>query len=463
MSATAATARIANAGELAGRGMGELRQLALRVAGAGLAACDVGLATESAVAAQNRTVEIAGRAYPLAEDARVIVVGSGKATLAIAASLERRLGARVDAGAVVVRDGEDTIELERIEVLLADHPLPSERSIAGARRLAELAADARAGDLVLASFTGGSSALTSLPPPGVSGADKRRLHELLLSSGAPITEVNAVRKHVSALKGGRLAARIAPATLVNLTASDVAGDVLDAITDPTVQDGSTVADAVAILRDRELWDVLPDSVRDHLATPAAESPRLEREPHTVVLVTGRSACEAMVLEAERAGADARVVSTGLEGEARELGGMLAGMARAEPDGDSARTLPRVLVGCGGEATVALGGDGDFGAGGPNQEAALAAGLALADGVPIAACFLDTDGSDGGTAAAGAIVDGHTAGRATDAGLDLEAALASHRSGDALAELGDRVLTGPTQTNVNDLFVIAIGHGEGGSS
>ena len=209
--------------------------------------------------------------------------------------------------------------------------------------------------------------------------------------------------------------------------------------------------------------MLPDSVRDHLATPAAESPRLEREPHTVVLVTGRSACEAMVLEAERAGADARVVSTGLEGEARELGGMLAGMARAEPDGDSARTLPLVLVGCGGEATVALGGDGAFGAGGPNQEAALAAALALADGVPIAACFLDTDGSDGGTAAAGAIVDGHTAGRATGAGLDLEAALVSHRSGDALAELGDRVLTGPTQTNVNDLFVIAIGHGEGGSS
>jgi glycerate 2-kinase len=463
VSAAAATARIANAGELAERGMVELRELALRVAGAGLAACDVGLATEAAVSTSNGTIEVAGRPYPLDDGARVIVVGSGKATLAIAAALERRLGSRLDGGAVVVREGENTIELERIEVLVADHPLPSERSIAGARRLAELAAEARAGDLVLASFTGGSSALTSLPPRGVSGAEKRRLHELLLASGAPITEVNAVRKHVSALKGGRLAAMIAPATLINLTASDVAGDVLDAITDPTVQDGSTVDEAVAILRERELWEQLPASVRDHLAGPAAESPRLERAPHTVLLVTGRSACDAMAHEANAAGAEARLVSTGLEGEARDLGAMLAGLARTAGGNDGVRTAPRVLVGCGGEATVSLGPDGAFGAGGPNQEAALGAALALADGDAVAACFLDTDGSDGGTEAAGAIVDGHTAARAARADVDLEAALAGHRSGEVLAELGDQVLTGPTQTNVNDLFVIAIGHAKGESA
>ena len=185
MSAPAATALIANAGELAGRGMSELRELALRVAGAGLAACDVGLATEAAVRASNGSIEIAGRAYPLADDARVIVVGSGKATLAIAAALERRLGARLDGGAVVVRDGEDTSALERIEVLVADHPLPSERSIAGARRLAELAAGVRAGDLVLASFTGGSSALTSLPPPGVTGDEKRQLLAFMRTLTSP--------------------------------------------------------------------------------------------------------------------------------------------------------------------------------------------------------------------------------------------------------------------------------------
>ena len=155
---------IANAGELAGRGMGDLRALALRVGGAGLAACDVGRATEDAVRRRRAASEIGGRAYPLADDARVIVVGSGKATLAIAAALERRLGARLDGGAVVVRDGEDTIALERIEVLVADHPLPSERSIAAPGGSPSSPPALRAGDLVLASFTGGSSALTSLPP-----------------------------------------------------------------------------------------------------------------------------------------------------------------------------------------------------------------------------------------------------------------------------------------------------------
>ena len=460
MSPATATARIANASVLAAEGMTELRRLALRVASAGLAACDVGRATEAAVRPLEGGVEIDGHAYPLAGDARVVVVGSGKATLAIAAALEHLLGARLDGGAVAVREGEDTIALERVEVLVADHPLPSDRSIAAARRLAELASGMGAGDLVLASFTGGSSALTSLPPSGVTGEDKRRLHELLLASGAPITQVNAVRKHVSGLKGGRLAALIAPATLVNLTASDVAGDVLDAITDPTVQDRSTVAEAVAILRERGLWSELSQSVRRHLSSPAAESPRLERDPQTVLLVTGRSACEAMVREAREAGASAQVVSTELEGEAREMGRMLAELARTGGDGDGDGNARRVLVGCGGEATVSLGRDGAFGDGGPNQEAAVAAALALPDDALVCACFLDTDGSDGGTEAAGAIVDGLTRSRAAAAGVDLEGALAGHRSGEALKRLGDRVVTGPTQTNVNDLFAITVGVAQG---
>jgi hydroxypyruvate reductase/glycerate 2-kinase len=447
---------IANATELAVNGMAELRTLALGVAAAGLDACDVGAATERAVAPSGDGIRINGEEYPLGFAARVTVIGAGKATLAIAAALERVLGPRVDGGAVVVRDGEDTIALERIEVLVADHPLPSERSVAGARRLVELADDARAGDLVLASFTGGSSALASLPPAGVSPAEKRRLHELLLGSGAPIADVNAVRKHVSAIKGGRLAARIHPATTVNLTASDVAGDVLDVITDPTVQDSSSVADAVAILRRRGLWDSVPASIRRHLGEENAESPRLALEPRTELLVTGRGACEAMARAAEATGVAAHVVSTELEGEASEVGRVLAELAIASARGSGPVTPPGVLVGCGGEATVSLAGGDSFGAGGPNQEAALAAALELAGGPPVSACFLDTDGSDGGTDAAGGVVDGRTAARAASAGIDLETALATHRSGEALAALGDRIETGPTQTNVNDLFVLAVG-------
>ena len=454
---------IANSGELAAVGMPELRAIALRVAMAGLEACDVGRATEQAVTPTDDGVAVAGREYPLTAGSRVVVVGSGKATLAIAAALERLLGDRLDGGAVAVREGEDTIALDRIEVLIADHPLPSERSVVAARRLAELADGAGPEDLVLASFTGGSSALTSLPPVGISLAEKRLLHETLLGSGAPIIEINGVRKHVSAVKGGRLAARIAPARLVNLTVSDVAGDVLDAITDPTVQDTSTASEAVAILRDRGLWDGLPAGIRDHLQSEAAESPRLADEPHTVLLVTGAGACDAMAAEARAAGVAAHVVSTELEGEANALGRELAELALGCTRDGIPVAPPCVLLGCGGEATVTLqanGLGGSFGAGGPNQEAAVAAALALA-GAPVSACFLDTDGSDGGTRAAGAIVDGRTLARAREAGVDLEAAVTSHRSGEALAELGDAIVTGPTQTNVNDMFVLAVGPGGSG--
>ena len=450
---------ISNSAERAAAGMPELRALALRVAVAGLEACDVGRVTEQTVELTDAGIAVEDREYPLGPDARVIVIGSGKATLAIAAALERSLGGRLDAGAVVVRHGEDSLELERIEVHLADHPLPTERSAAAARRIHDLTEGLGPDDLVLASFTGGSSSLTSLPPDGVSLAEKRLVHELLLGSGAPIVEVNAVRKHVSALKGGRLAERIAPARLVNLTVSDVAGDVLDAITDPTVQDTSTVDDALEILLGRGLWEELPESVRDHLKTEAAHSPRLESEPHTVLLVTGTSACEAMAAEAGDAEVASHVVSTELEGEASTVGRDLAELAMScWRDGEPV-AAPCVLVGCGGESTVTLNGrtgGGSFGAGGPNQEAAAAAALALADGVPVSACFLDTDGADGGTSAAGAIVDGHTAGRALAAGIDLEDAVSSHRTGEALSGLGDAILTGPTQTNVNDMFVLAVG-------
>lgn len=450
---------ISNSVELAATGMPELRALALRVARAGLEACDVARATELAVELTDAGVAVGGHEYPLKPTSRVIVVGSGKATLPIADALERTLGDRLTGGTVVVRHGQDMIGLDRIEVLLADHPLPSERSAIAAERLIELADDAGPDDLVFATFTGGSSALTSLPPAGVTQAEKRRLHELLLGSGAPIIEVNAVRKHVSGIKGGRLAARVAPARLVNLTVSDVAGDVLDAITDPSVQDTSSVNDALEVLHGRGLWDQLPASIREHLAGALAHSPKLASEPHTVMLVNGHGACEAMVAEAEAAGIRAHIVSTELEGEASTIGRHLADVALQCARHGQPVEAPCVLVGCGGEGTVTLGANGTggtFGEGGPNQEAGVAASLAFGDGAPVSACFIDTDGSDGGTDAAGAIVDGHSHARAREAGIDLEAALSGHRSGEALARLGDQIITGPTHTNVNDMFVLAVG-------
>jgi len=447
--------RLRNADALAAHGHRELRRLALEVAQAGLSACDAGHAALDAVALTDDGLRVGEAEFALAPTARVVVVGAGKATLAIATALEARLGARIDAGLIAVRHDQEAEPLG-FQVEVADHPLPSERSAAVAERLLASVESLGPEDLVLACFTGGSSALASLPPAGVSIEDKRSLHELLLASGMPIAQVNTVRKHVSRVKGGRLAAAAAPARVVNLTVSDVAGDVLDVITDPTVQDTSSAADARAVLGAYGLWDDVPTSIRKHLESPAAESPRLDPAlVHTELLVTGHGACEAMIVEAERAGAAAVQLSTSLEGEARELGRMVANLARGSAAEGAPFAAPVVLVACGGESGVTLRPGADFGTGGPNQDAAIAAALEL-EGAPVAAVMIDTDGSDGGTEWAGAVADGTTVARARELGLDLRHALLAHRSAEPLAALGDLVDTGATGTNVNDLIVLAVG-------
>ncbi len=422
------------------------------VADAGLAACDPGRAVDRLVSVSGDAIEIDGVAYPLAPGAGVLVLGAGKASLPVAAALEAKLGERLR-GAVAVREASP---LDRLEVLEADHPLPSARSDAAARRLLELAAHARPDDLVLACFTGGSSALVCAPPAGVTLAEKRDLHRRLLAAGLPVVAINTVRKHVSDIKGGRLARALAGRRLVNLTVSDVVGDHLDAITDPTVPDTTSPADAERVLRDAGLWDEIAPSIRAHLASADAVSPALDLHAiRTVMLADGGTACAAMAAAAASHGYAPIVLSTALEGEARELGRTLGTLAAESARHGRPFASPAMLLGCGGETTVTLH-QGAFGDGGPNQEVALAFALAL-DGAPYTAgIFLDTDGSDGGTAIAGALVDGGTAGRAAALGLDLAAALRAHRASAPLEALGDIVQTGPTGTNVNDLFAIAIG-------
>lgn len=448
-------AEIRNLDELCARGLTDLRRDALGIAQIGLHSCDGGRATREAVSLSPGGISVNGTEYPLAEGQRLFVLGAGKATLPIAEALEEVLGDRIDGGAVILRRGE-VADLRKLEVYIADHPLPTRESVLGALRLEELAKQVREGDLVLACFTGGSSALASLPPDGVTFEDKRRLHELLLGTGMPISDVNTVRKHVSTVKGGRLAAKMAPGRIVNLTISDVAGNVADLVTDPSVPDTSTVKDAIAVLEDYGIWDQVPDSIIAHLKSPAAESPDLAGiDIDTTMLVTGVGVCEAMVAEAERRGYDPVILTTTLEGEAREMGRFIADMARS----GSAHGYPfkpgTVILGCGGENAVTIAGKGSFGDGGPAQEAALAASQVLA-GYPVASLFMDTDGSDGGTDKAGAICDGKTAERAAESGLDLRQALLAHTSSEPLDRLGDLIDTGATGTNVNDLFVTVIG-------
>ena len=267
-------------------------------------------------------------------------------------------------------------------MLGSDHPLPSASSAAAARRLLEIAADAGERDLLIACFTGGSSALASLPPDGVSATEKRALHELLLSSGIGIVEVNSVRKHVSAFKGGRLAEAALPARLVNLTVSDVAGDHIDAITDPTVPDSTRTGDAIAVLRGNGLWERTPRRSARICRDGTRSRPKLDPDAiQTVLLVTGTTACDAMAVEATELGLTPWWISTSLEGEARQVGKVLANLARHSAIDGAPFAPGTVLLGCGGESTVTLAADAEFGDGGPNQEAAIAAALEL-EGAPV---------------------------------------------------------------------------------
>ena len=427
----------------------DLRRLVLEVAMSGLSAANPGPATRRVVSfdADTDTLTVAGRQYPLHHRGRILVVGAGKASYPIAVALHDRLGDRLAGGLVAVRDpGLDS--LPRVQVLCADHPLPTSRSVRAAEQILACVDGATARDIVITCFTGGSSALSSLPPEKVTPEDKRRLHQQLLSSGLSITDINAVRKQVSAVKGGRVALAARPAQVINLTVSDVAGSPLDAVTDPTVQDTSSAARARSVLQEAGLWNLVPASVREHLSENLP-TPELVPEPQTVVLADGARTVAAMAKEARKRGYHPVLVEREIEGGADQVGTYLAQRVLDEAE---AHAAPAMVLGCGGEAVVAVTSEAGFGKGGPNQHAALRAAEVLA-GHPSAALFIDTDGSDGGTVYAGALIDGATAQRARDNGVDLRGALSSQRSTQACEQLGIGLKTGHTGTNVNDLFVL----------
>jgi glycerate-2-kinase len=430
---------------------------------AGLAAVDPAAGLTRMVQLHGDDLVVAGRHYDLAAVRRVIVLGAGKATLPIAEGLSALLGDRISAGLVVVQRGAGR-PVPGIEVWEADHPVPSLDSLAAAESLLALAGSATADDLVITAFTGGSSALASLPPQGISFGAKQELHRILLASGLRIEQINAVRKHVSAFKGGRLAQAAAPAPVINLTLPDVTSGRLDCITDPTVPDESSLAEVVAVLRGRGLWDRIDPGIRAHLSRPDAESPDLSGlDLHTVLVTDGERACAAMSAAAVELGLAPYVFGTRIEGESSTLGALLGTLAVESVRYGRPFTPPCALIGAGGEAVVTLSGHPPrpLPAGGPNQETALAFARALPSDEPIlvAGVFLDSDGSDGGTHAAGAVVDGRTPVRALELDVDLSLALLEHRSTATLAGLGELIVIGPTGTNISDLWAVVIQAGE----
>ena len=452
-----AHSRFVNYEALVGHGRSRLRREALAVAAAALAAADPASALRRSLTIQGDTLYVTDpqtgeRTSFSLRDRHVFVVGAGKASLGIAQFLDELLGPRITDGAVAVKRGQrPSAPLHYIEVIEAAHPIPDEQSLRAGLRLLGIAEQAQPSDLLIATVTGGSSALAVAPANGISLEDTVATNRILLASGADIVAVNAVRKHLSRIKGGFLAAT-AGCSVLNLSVSDVVGDPPDAFTDLTVPDRSTFATAQDVCTRFALWDTLPASVSARLraADPRQETPKPGAFPTnritTVVLANSELMCQAAVDEARRLGYSARLLSLNVEGEAAATGRDLARRIAEEPPGTA-------LI-AGGENTVKLTEpDLQRAAGGPNQEVALAAAAeAPATSPSWCVLSLDSDGSDGPTAAAGGLVDDLTAREGGERGVDMRAALAAHTSHTALAALDCLVITGPTGTNVNDLKV-----------
>jgi glycerate 2-kinase len=437
-----------------------LRAAARAILDAAIAAGDARQLTRQALDRSGPRLAVAGAGFDLDRLRRIVVVGAGKASGQMAEAVEAWLGDRVSEGLVAVKE-RGAAAPRRIRLVEAGHPLPDERGRAAAAEILALARDAGPDDLVVCLISGGGSALLPLPVPGVGLGEKQAVTRLLLEAGATINELNAVRKHLSALKGGQLARAAAPAPVVALLLSDVIGDPLDVIASgPTAPDPTTFGDALAVLDGFGLRARIPEAARRHLEagaagrvpeTPKPGDPVFARVTNQIV---GNNAlvAEAAVSAAGRLGFPPLLLTRRLQGEAREAArvfGAILGEAVA-----SGRPVgrPACLVAAG-ETTVTVRGPGK---GGRCQEFCLALAPALAALPGTVVLAAGTDGSDGPTDAAGAVADPTTLARARAAGLDPRAALAANDAYRFFAGLGDLVVTGPTGTNLLDLHLGLLG-------
>jgi glycerate 2-kinase len=384
---------------------------------------------------------------------RTLVIGAGKASAEMARVVEQHWPGELS-GLVVTRYGY-AVPCQRIEIVEAAHPVPDEAGLAAARRILGLVQGLTADDLVICLISGGGSSLLVLPDDDLQLADKQDINRALLKSGATISEMNCVRRHLSAIKGGRLAAACHPARVVTLLISDVPGDdPADIASGPTTADRTTCADALAILR-RYAIDI-PDKVRALLESGRGESvkpgdPRLAGS-ETRMITTPQMALEAAAAVARAAGVPTHILGDSIEGEARDVGIVMAGIARQVATRQQPFTTPCILL-SGGETTVTVRGNGR---GGRNVEFLLALGVTLNGQAGIHAIACDTDGVDGQEEIAGAYLAPDTLERAWQQGIKPRESLANNDGHGFFQALGDSVVCGPTLTNVNDFRAIYIG-------
>jgi hydroxypyruvate reductase len=451
----------------AGRGTkkSRLRRDALTLFRAAVRAADPGPAVAASLIRRRNGLEVWDRGrwidtLDLAEFDRVWILAVGKAAAPMARAGRKILGAKFHDGIVVVKTGHAQ-PAPGCRVFEAGHPIPDEAGRTAAEHLRGMLEAAGENDLVLSLVSGGASALAPLPVPGVSLADKRTATGLLLASGAGIHEINAVRKHLSSLKGGRMARLAAPARVVNLMLSDVVGDDMDVIgSGPFVPDPSTFEEAWKVLDRYGLIPQVPAPVRLHLEqgragradeTPKPGDPVFDRVTNLVV-GSNRQSLRAVREKAMELGYGVLILTATLQGEAREAAGVLAAMAREIRASGHPVPPPACLI-SGGEPTVTLEGEGK---GGRNQEFALAAALGIQGLENVVILAAGTDGTDGPTDAAGALVDGTTVKRAERMGLSAWDHLHRHDAYPFFDRLGDLIRTGPTRTNVMDVHLVLVG-------
>lgn len=447
---------IKNSEKLLSHGNVKIRQAALDIIDYALEKADPYIATKNLVSLKNNNLHVGSLTFNLHDHKRIFILGAGKATFPIAKALEEILGDKITDGIVICKYGQEG-NLKYSKLHLAGHPIPDEAGHIAAQEAMTLAEKTRPGDIVFAGITGGSSALMTLPVPEISLEEKKVVNKLLLTCGANIIEINAVRKHLSQIKGGRLAKNIHPQThLINLTVSDVIGDPLDYITCPTVPDTSTFEDARNAISKYKLWEKLPVSVRNYLknATSEMENPKdlSDHQLHNFIIVAGDAACVAAKKKAKKMGFNTMILSTMFEGESKELGRTFVSIAKEIIINKRPLKTPCAVIG-GGETTIKL--EGNYGMGGPNQEFALSAALYLEDLKDVVIVGLDTDGTDGPTKIAGAIADCHSVGRAKTLGISLRKELDWHNTVEVFEKMGDAIITGATGTNVNDLKFLLI--------
>jgi len=435
------------------------RALALKSLESALNAADPKQIIKSKLLLKGSILNVDGYSFDLKRFKNIYVIGGGKASGSMAEALEQVLGRRIKNGLVNVPRGSKN-KTDIVELHETSHPIPDEAGVKGTSRMLGIAEQTKEEDMIICLISGGGSSLMPLPRGEISIADKREMTNALLKCGATINEVNTVRKHTSDFKGGWLAKKAYPATILNLILSDVVGDPLDFIASgPTVPDSTTFNDAIIVLKKYGLWDKAPASIRKVLSdgekgvipeTPKAGDEAFEKV-FNVVVGNNRLASTIAREHLEVEGLNTLLLTATLEGEARHVGVVLASIAREVAASGNPVQKPAGII-AGGETTVTVTGEG---LGGRNQEIALAAAQKLdgMDGVVIAS--LSTDGVDGPTDAAGALADGKTLARAAKKGLAAEEFLARNDSYHFFSKLGDLIFTGPTGTNVNDVTVIVV--------